>query len=84
MLAMHGFVLPVINTRSIGVSTELDTCECSTPDGSKFLTDSNGDIIFANYASGAVVSIHARYSAVRTDAGDFWIINAGGRAFRLD
>jgi len=56
----------------------------TTPDGSRFFTDACGDIIYAHYASGAIVSKQANHVAVRTADGDYWLGNFEGRWFRVD
>ncbi len=55
-----------------------------TPDGSKFFTNADGDIIYAQYASGAIVSRQSKHVAVCTADGDYWMGNFEGRWFRLD
>ena len=54
------------------------------PDGSHFYSNSAGDLVFAEYSSGAVVSILKELTAVRTAGGDFWIVNSSGFSFRMD
>ncbi len=54
------------------------------PDGSKFFTDHNGDIVYAQYASGAIVSRQQKQVAVRTADGEYWLGDYQGRWFRVD
>lgn len=55
-----------------------------TPDGSKFFTNAMGDIIYVQYASGAIVSKQSKHVAVRTADGDYWMGDFDGRWFRVD
>jgi len=53
-------------------------------DGSKFYCDSKGEIIFAVYSTGAIVSIRPESVAARTANGDYWMVGANGQSFRVD
>lgn len=53
-------------------------------DGSKFYCDGNGEIVFALYATGAVVSIRPESVSARTANGDYWMVGANGSSFRVD
>jgi len=55
-----------------------------TPDGSLFYSDGNGEVAYAQYATGAIVSIHPNLTTTRTASGDYWIVNSAGCALRLD
>lgn len=55
-----------------------------TPDGSKFFTNDEGEIVFAHYASGAVVIKQTQRVAVRTADGDYWMGDSKTGWFRID
>lgn len=55
-----------------------------TPDGSKFYLDSFGEISYARYSNGAIVSIHANNVTTRTADGDYWFVSSGGLSSRVD
>ena len=53
-------------------------------DGSKFYCDSDGEVVFAVYSTGAVVSILPDHVTALTAAGDYWLVGANGQSFRVD
>lgn len=53
-------------------------------DGSKFYCDSKGEIIFAMYSTGAIVSIRPESVSAMTANGDYWMVGANGQSFRVD
>ena len=53
-------------------------------DGSKFYCDSTGEIVFALYSTGAVVSIRPEAVSARIADGDYWMVGANGNSFRVD
>ncbi|MBA3992635.1 MAG: hypothetical protein C0469_03850 [Cyanobacteria bacterium DS2.3.42] len=73
-----------VSSRSLSGMQPDSATHSITPDGSKFFTDCDGDIIYAQYASGAIVSKQSKHIAVRTADGDYWMGNFEGRWFRVD
>ena len=73
-----------IASRSLSAKLPAAAADSTTPDGSKFITNQNGIIIYAEYSSGAVVRRHDRQVAVRTADGDYWMGNNEGQWFRMD
>jgi hypothetical protein len=73
-----------INSRTLTGMQPQTPADSTTPDGSKFFTDSSGEIIYAHYASGAIVSKQTKQVAVRTADGDYWLGNFAGMWFRVD
>lgn len=55
-----------------------------TPDGSRFFTNDAGEIVFAQYATGAVVIKRPQQVAVRTADGDYWMGHSKTGWFRID
>ncbi len=55
-----------------------------TEDGSKLYYDCDGEIVYALYSTGAVVSIHPNNVAARTASGDYWMVGPNGNSFRVD
>lgn len=81
--APGAFSFGPIGSRSLSALRPAAT-PSTTPDGSKFFTDSDGDIVYVQYSSGAIVSRHERHVSVRTADGDYWMGNFEGQWFRLD
>jgi hypothetical protein len=73
-----------VNSRTLTGMQPQYPADSTTPDGSRFFTDSCGDIIYAQYASGAIVSRQPNHVAVRTADGDYWLGNFEGLWFRVD
>lgn len=73
-----------INSRSLTNMQPASAPASITPDGSKFFTDDSGEIVFAQYASGAVVIRQPKVVAVRTADGDYWMGHSKTGWFRID
>ena len=73
-----------IASRSLGGIKQTATPGSMTLDGSKFFADNDGNIVFVEYSSGAIVSRHKGNISVRTANGDYWMGNTEGLWFRLD
>lgn len=55
-----------------------------TPDGSKFYKDACGELIYAKYSTGAIVSLHPDRTTALTADGDYWFVNSFGLSTRVD
>lgn len=82
--AASAYGLGSIASRSIRSASLGEHAKTTTPDGSNFYTDSDGDVIYAQYASGAIVSRKEKHVTVCTADGDYWMGNLKGDWFRLD
>lgn len=82
--AASAYGLGSITCRSISSERVGAHAKITTPDGSNFYTDSDGDVIYAQYASGAIVSRKDKHVTVCTADGDYWMGNLKGDWFRLD
>jgi hypothetical protein len=71
-------------SRSLESFEPSDMTPFIAPDGSKFYTDISGDIMYAEYASGAIVSMQHSIVTARTACGDHWVVSSGGLSFRVD
>lgn len=78
----YGFGL--IKSRSLSSMQPDSHANATTPDGSRFFSDSDGNVVYAQYASGAIVSRNENHVSVRTACGDYWLGNFEGQWFRLD
>jgi len=76
--------LGAIGSRSLVSMQPFNKPASVTPDGSKFFTDTSGDIIFAQYASGAIFIKQSKGAAVRTADGDYWMGNSNSGWHRVD
>ncbi|MBX9947644.1 MAG: hypothetical protein K2Y39_00640 [Candidatus Obscuribacterales bacterium] len=80
-----GEFFPVkIQRRSLSSFEPEGVAPCITPDGSKFYTDQNGEMVYAQYSSGAIISIQPTHVTTRTSNGDYWVVSSSGLSFRLD
>ncbi len=70
--------------RSLASLEPQDVLPQVTADGSKIFRDSDGEIVFASYASGAVVCFRANAVTARTASGDYWMVGPRGNSFRVD
>lgn len=70
--------------RSLASSEPRGIAPSVAPDGSKFYTDQNGDMVYAQYSTGAIVSILPTQVTTRTSNGDYWVVSSAGLSFRLD
>jgi len=73
-----------IQRRSLATFEPHAIAPCVTADGSKFYTDANGDMLYAKYSSGAIVSFHHRYVTAHMPCGDYWFVSSAGLSFRID
>lgn len=83
-LAASTLMFGPIASRSLRAGQPAATPSSMTLDGSNFFADNDGNIVFVEYSSGAIVSRHKRNISVRTADGDYWMGNTEGLWFRLD
>ncbi len=69
---------------SHSLSQPLSAAASTTPDGSKFFTNPDGEIIYVQYASGAIMSKQANHVLVRTAYGDNLLGSLSGLWCRID
>lgn len=78
------YSLNTISSRTLTGMQPIAQADSTTPDGSKFFANAEGDLVYAQYASGAIVSRQSKQVAVRTADGDYWLGNFAGQWFRVD
>jgi len=77
-------VMGAISSRSLNNMQPACPPSSVTPDGSKFFTDDSGAIVYAQYASGAIVIKQPKVVAVRTADGDYWMGRSNCGWYRVD
>ena len=70
--------------RELACSEEFENSLATLADGTKIAQDNEGNIVFAQYASGVTVKRFDNLVLVLSADGSFWFGDSQGRWFRLD